>query len=115
MCDGGFDVSKHFNSQELFTQQLLLCQFTQALAILKKGGVFVCKVFDTFWPFTVSLLYVLYLHFDELCIIKPNQSRPANAEKYIVCKGLKQASPPVVAYLDRLNDMMCRLRDTEQQ
>lgn len=44
-------------------------------------GKFVCKLFDTFLPFTVHLLLILKMHFTNFAIIKPNQSRPANSER----------------------------------
>jgi len=115
VADGGFDVSHHFISQELFTQQLVLCQFTVALSILRKGGVFLCKLFDTFWPFTASLLYILYIHFDEFCIVKPNQSRPANSERYVICKGLKEFNPPIIDLLYNINDAMNKVQDSDEQ
>ena len=36
---------------------LLAMQFTTAMMVLATGGIFVCKLFDTFTPFTVELLY----------------------------------------------------------
>lgn len=46
-------------------------------------GNFVCKVFDTFTPFTVGLIYILYRVFDQVCMIKPYTSRPANSERFL--------------------------------
>ncbi len=132
MADGGFDVSIHYNSQELFSRQLVLCQFVTAMSILRKGGVFVCKLFDTFHPFTASLIYILRAYFTEVGLIKPNQSRPANSERYIVCKGFlldnhlevkrvvdeKGArnervlpSHPVIDHLLHVNDLMNIAKD----
>ena len=45
------------------------------------GGHFICKVFDQFTPFSVGLLYLLYRCFEQVCIIKPVTSRPANSER----------------------------------
>ena len=106
MADGGIHYAGRENQQELMSKQLLLCQAVTAMATLRKGGVFVCKLFDTVLPFTVHCLQILRMHFDKVCLLKPNQSRPANSERYIVCKGLKQFSPPVVEYLFRVNDRM---------
>ena len=36
---------------------------------------------------TIDLLYLLASFYDKVYIIKPNTSRYANSEKYIVCKG----------------------------
>lgn len=63
-----------------------------------------CKIFDVFTPFTVGLVYILYCHFDSISIIKPLSSRPANSERYIICKGLKERSPQVITYLFEIND-----------
>lgn len=82
MADGGFSVEGRENEQERLSQQLVLCQFVMALSVLRQGGVFVCKLFDTFLPVTVHCLLILKMHFTNFAIIKPNQSRPANSERY---------------------------------
>lgn len=43
-----------------------------------------CKLFDTFLPFTVHLLLIAKMHFRKIALIKPNQSRPANSERSAV-------------------------------
>ena len=106
MGDGGADYSQDQNSQEVILKQLLLCQFLCALNVLRKGGHFVCKAFDLFSEFSVGLLYILYQHFDEFCIIKPHTSRQANSERFVVGKGLKVQSPPVLDYLFKINDRL---------
>ena len=45
------------------------------------------KVFDSFMQHTVDLLYILSSFYQKVYIIKPNTSRHANSERYIVCKG----------------------------
>ena len=45
------------------------------------GGHFICKVFDMFTPFSVGLFYLLYRCFEQVSIIKPVTSRPANSER----------------------------------
>lgn len=52
--------------------------------------MFVCKLFDVLTPFTVGLIYLMYLSFDLIAIHKPNTSRPANSERYLICKWKKQ-------------------------
>ena len=44
-------------------------------------GHFVCKLFDVFTPFSVGLVYLMNMAFREVCIMKPNTSRPANSER----------------------------------
>ena len=69
----------------------------------KKGGNFVCKIFDVFTPFTVDLLFILYKHFEHFSIVKPVTSRPANSERYVVCKNLLEFQPKVIEYLFHVN------------
>jgi hypothetical protein len=58
---------------------------------IQTGGYFVCKLFDTFLPFTVHLIALLWLMFEEVTIVKPFQSRPANSERF-------QSLPPSYTY-----------------
>jgi len=92
------------NLQEIKVKRLVLCQFLCGFACLAKGGDFLCKVFDMFTPFTVGLVFLLRQHFEKLSIIIPYTSRPANSERYIVCKNLLQKAPPVMDYLYSVNE-----------
>ncbi len=92
MADGGFDVRGKENMQEVENKRLLLGQCIAALATLRRGGAFVCKCFDLFTPFSASLLYLLHCHFDYFCIYKPPQSRPANSERYLLCRGYRRGA-----------------------
>ncbi|KAM9778051.1 cap-specific mRNA (nucleoside-2'-O-)-methyltransferase 1 isoform X2 [Syngnathus typhle] len=113
MADGGFSVEGQENLQEILSKQLLLCQFLTALSTLRTGGHFVCKTFDLFTPFSVGLVYLLYLCFDRITLFKPVTSRPANSERYVVCRGLKPGSEAVREYLFRVNLKLKQLRDPE--
>jgi len=88
-ADGGFDFSKNFNKQEQLSYKIIFCEILTALCIQKKGGSFVCKIFDTYTKFTLKLLYLVYNFYDKLSIIKPLTSRSANSEKYIIAEGFK--------------------------
>ena len=85
--DGGFDFSIDFNSQEISITKLLFAQACFALALQKRGGSFVLKVFDCFMQPTVDILYLLSAFYEKVYITKPQTSRYANSEKYVVCKG----------------------------
>ena len=104
--DGGFSVVGDENRQEYLSRQLILCQAIVALATLQPGGIFCLKLFDTHLPFTVHLLHVLRRHFKQFALLKPNQSRPANSERYVLCQGMLQQKPAVVEYLFAVNDVM---------
>ncbi|XP_062871033.1 cap-specific mRNA (nucleoside-2'-O-)-methyltransferase 1 [Trichomycterus rosablanca] len=114
MADGGFSVEGQENIQEILSKQLLLCQFLTALSAVRPGGHFVCKTFDLFTPFSVGLIYLLYLCFDRVSLFKPVTSRPANSERYIVCKGLKPGSEAVREYLFTVNLKLNQFRNSER-
>tara|TARA_B100002052_G_scaffold178236_1_gene162253 strand:+ start:7932 stop:9110 length:1179 start_codon:yes stop_codon:yes gene_type:complete len=88
-ADGGFDFSIDFNSQETVSANLILCQIIYAIAVQKKGGNFFIKFFDTFTEASLQMIYLLALLYEEVYFVKPNTSRYANSEKYIVCKKFK--------------------------
>ena len=85
--DGGFDFSENFNEQENNIGCLLFAQIAFALAMQKRGGVFVLKIFDFFMSHTIDLLYLLSSFYEKVYIVKPDTSRHANSEKYLVCIG----------------------------
>jgi len=84
-ADGGFDYSTDFNRQEVNSCKIIYSETVIALNVLRKGGSFVCKVFDLFTYSMVQIMYLLYNSFEKVIIYKPETSRPANSEKYIVC------------------------------
>ncbi|KAL7743753.1 hypothetical protein ACLKA6_016813 [Drosophila palustris] len=106
MADGGFSVEGQENIQEILSKQLYLCQFLTALKILRTDGSFVCKLFDLFTPFSVGLVYLMYKCFHQIAIIKPNSSRPANSERYIVCKHKLPDTEAIVEYLNAINRLL---------
>ncbi|PAV87689.1 hypothetical protein WR25_03728 [Diploscapter pachys] len=104
MADGGFSVEGNENIQEILSKRLYLCQLLVSLCIVKEGGNFFCKLFDIFTPFSVGLIYLMYMCYDQICLHKPHTSRPANSERYIICKGLKKEfSDSIRNYLKKVN------------
>ena len=89
-ADGGFDFSIDFNQQEILATNLLLAQVSFAISMQKVGGHFILKIFDIFTKTTCDIMYLLSSLYKQVYIVKPNTSRLANSEKYIVCKGFKQ-------------------------
>jgi len=84
-ADGGFDFSLDFNRQEINITQLLFAQVCYAVCMQIKNGSFILKIFDSFMPHTVDILYLLSSFYKKVYITKPQTSRYANSEKYIVC------------------------------
>jgi len=83
-ADGGFDV-KIFNSQEIISNKLILCEIYIALNTQKKNGMFIIKYFDMFTHNSVISYLILCTFYKEVKIIKPKTSRNCNSERYLVC------------------------------
>lgn len=86
-ADGGFDFSIDFNQQECFIGNLLFAQVAYALCLQKYKGKFILKIFDCFMQHTIDIIYILSSFYEKVYIMKPQTSRCANSEKYIVCMG----------------------------
>ena len=99
-ADGGFDFSYNFNKQEQLSYRIIFCEIVTALHIQKKGGCFICKFYDMYTYVTASIIYLLSSLYDYVYIDKPYTSRPANSEKYIICKGFKGIDPLYLKKLD---------------
>lgn len=106
MSDGGFSVEGQENLQEILSKQLYLCQCLTALSIVRVDGHFVTKLFDLFTPFSVGLIYLMYKCFKQVSIVKPNTSRPANSERYLVCKWKKTNTDAIRQYLFDVNTFL---------
>ncbi|KAG7162210.1 Cap-specific mRNA (nucleoside-2'-O-)-methyltransferase 1-like [Homarus americanus] len=112
MADGGFSVEGQENIQEILSKQLYLCQFLVALGIVRTDGHFVCKLFDVFTTFSVGLVYLMYRCFKYVTIHKPNTSRPANSERYIICKWKRESTEDVYKYLLEMNERLIGLSNS---
>jgi cap1 methyltransferase len=106
MADGGFSVEGRENVQEILSKQLYLCQCLVALSIVRENGHFVVKLFDIFTRFSVGLIYLMFKCFKQICICKPNTSRPANSERYLVCKWKKPNTDTIKRHLFDINQKL---------
>ncbi len=86
-ADGGFDFSDNYANQESSAFQLIYCEIITGLGVLKLGGHMVIKIYDIMHTASLDLIYLLTKYFKNIFITKPNSSRSANSEKYIICKG----------------------------
>lgn len=113
----GFTVSKQEYLQEVLSQQIILSQMFVALAAVREGGHFVCKLFDAVTPFTVALVYFMYLTFNSVAVHKPLTSRPANSERYLICKWKKSKEKvmPILSYLADCHTLLWNLSNEEKQ
>lgn len=85
--DGGFDFSTDYQNQEEMAWKLLYAQVIYALSLQMDDGIFVLKCFDIFQENTIDIVYLLSSLYDSVMIYKPQTSRYANSERYIICKG----------------------------
>lgn len=95
-ADGGFDFSSDFNNQEDQSLRLIVSEITAALYLQKDGGKFLLKIYDCFNQETLKVLHVLHLHYDNMYMIKPLTSRPANSERYVLCTGFNRGDDHAV-------------------
>lgn len=105
--DGGFDFSIDFNNQENMSLKLIFAEIAYAIALQKKGGTFILKIFDVFSKGTLDLIYILSGLYDKVYITKPNTSRIANSEKYIVCDGFRDFNTQY--FIQCFSDMLKKL------
>ena len=111
-ADGGFDFSTDFNNQESMSYRIIFCEIVSALHLQKIGGHFVCKIFDIHTELTVKFLWILSLCYGEVIITKPYTSRPANSEKYIICKFFKGIPPD---FLNKLFNLVKKWETTRNK
>ena len=100
VADGGFLAARDRHDQELVVYRLILCEIAAMLATLRRGGWFLCKLFDTMYPCTVALVYILAHQFDAITIVRQEMTRAARAGRTAPCPHTP--NPPV------LTSMMCR-------
>jgi cap1 methyltransferase len=79
--------------------------------IATDAGHFVVKAFDMYTDFSAGLMYLIYQNFEEVAVFKPNTSRQANSERFLVCKGLRCVDPPAAKYLLEINDKLNAMKD----
>ncbi|XP_063825629.1 cap-specific mRNA (nucleoside-2'-O-)-methyltransferase 1 [Ostrinia nubilalis] len=113
MADGGFSVEGQENIQEILSKQLYLCQCLAALMLVRTGGHFVVKLFDVFTMFSVGLIYIMYRCFDQVCLHKPVTSRPANSERYLICKWKRLGTESAERHLYNVNSLLYDGLDNE--
>ncbi|CAB9499608.1 specific mRNA (nucleoside-2'-O-)-methyltransferase 1 [Seminavis robusta] len=90
LADGGVDAQRNVAHPEGETQKLVVCQTAAALSMLQPGGRFILKLLSCqTTPVLQSVLHELLLCFDSIAVLKPISSRPASAERYLVCSGFQ--------------------------
>ncbi len=113
VADGGFDAQRDSECQESLAHRIVTCQTASCLILLKKGGNFVIKMFG--FQHCKKLMMHLYNSFETLVFMKPITSRPASAERYVVClnyNGL-DTSFDALSWRDEIIDCLENKKDGE--
>lgn len=87
LADGGFDAQRDSENQEEISQKLIVCEVAGALLLLKLGGMLIIKMFGFQTPVISAVMNYLFSTFQSVIVIKPINSRPASAERYVCCSG----------------------------
>lgn len=90
-ADGGYNWDDE-TIQEQEATKLILGQIVTALNIQKKGGNFVCKMYEMFTMVSVQILCVLKHFYKQVYVVKPLMSRGSNSERFLVCMDFKYGS-----------------------
>ena len=89
-ADGGFLLDEKQESHKgQFHNGLFLAETYIALRILKDGGHFVMKIYDSCNKTMIDILTILNQVFSKVHIMKPVTSREMNNENYIICIDYK--------------------------
>ena len=102
-ADGGI-FTKDFNRQEQVMSQLIFNELLIALSIQKKGGNFICKVFDMFTDTSLKIINLMTMFYNEIFITKPHTSRPMNSERYIICINFKGITKKNLKKLNQISE-----------
>lgn len=101
LADGGMDFSTVENYQEYYSRKLILSQLVTGLALLKNGGFMICKMFDLFSKYSVTLLMLMSTMFEDIIVCKPSSSKSGNAERYILFRNFKP-NDVVIDYMKKI-------------
>lgn len=88
------------SSQEIKYKKFLLINILLALKILAKDGNFIIKLYDTFTPFTIGLIYIIFKNFESVSIFKPVSTRQYSPCRYLVAENYIDEGENSIKYLE---------------
>lgn len=87
LADGGFEYEEGDDDfKKYLTVKLFFYQCFVAVNCLEENGDFCVKMFDSSSLYLQNIIYLTSFLFKEIYVFKPLSSRPANTEKYLICK-----------------------------
>ncbi|KAI6655513.1 Cap-specific mRNA (nucleoside-2'-O-)-methyltransferase 2 [Oopsacas minuta] len=112
-CEPGSLMVYLRGHEEKRARQYFLVQIIIALHCLKKGGVFICRIYDIMTRATAGLIYFLHTVFSDICIVKPALSEPLSSERYLFCKGLQDVNRCKLFLLQELNKDINKTKESD--
>ncbi|XP_076263132.1 cap-specific mRNA (nucleoside-2'-O-)-methyltransferase 1-like isoform X1 [Rhynchophorus ferrugineus] len=105
-------INTKYNLQEIYMKHLYVCQCYLALLVLRPHGSLLLKLFDVFTPFSAGLLYLMYICFERVSILKPVTSCASNSERYFICNDLRgdTRTKAIGTYLGKVVDKLWSYR-----
>lgn len=98
----------NFDEEENINKPVQVGHLLATLLCLRVGGVMLLKEFTYFETLSVHCLLLLSKCFDKLYIYKPESSRPANSETYLLGIGFKGVDQQTI---DGLKSFLTRIRN----
>lgn len=87
VADGGMQEKEN---QEVEATGLLMREVWIAISILRPGGTFVMKIYDTLTDESHLMLWALAHCFETVQVTHGITLRPNNAERYLLCQNLRK-------------------------
>lgn len=103
-ADGGFQLPDGQFDEEREMGLLKFSEVITALSCQEIGGTFVLKLFDSCSQLTVDLIYIVYNCYTDVNIYKPETSRPASSERYLVAVNFKGIDKKLLEQLQKILD-----------
>ena len=100
------------SSQEIKYKKFLLINILLAFKVLNNGGNFIIKLYDTFTPFTIGLIYMIFKNFENVSIFKPVSTRQYSPSRFLIAEGyLKSREDETNNSIKYLEDFLTKYID----
>lgn len=82
-----------YNVDESKHARLLACELYASLTILKPEGCLIARLSDVYEEATINIIGILCSIFDQCAIVRSMAGQFGSADRYIMCRGLRQHTP----------------------
>lgn len=108
------DITLTGNNINVYEQQsyvTILNQIITATKLLKKGGCFICKFYETYTLTSAKIICLLNELFDNVYFSKPLMSEMKNSEKYAVCIGFMKKDKKIEDNIKKLHNDINNIKE----